>query len=357
MRAARGGVWLALVAAVLFGAPLGTAHAQDDRLSWLALELEGPLEGVRVVPARGGATELSLVPALRAGERAALEVPVPLVTALDRQHAPPPTLEILGARPGEGDAREVGWQVAPEEALWRRVPRGLWSRPRPAPAAGRPLPSKAALLAAAALGAAVLLVGRRRPVPAGLLALGGAALLGTALGPRPALERPIAVLELARSSERALWIQVAEGRIAPPPGARVLRLEVDPPGTAITLEAQAAPGESRAGWSARARGARLALHLEGPPGAAADLDPEENRLGRAAGAWRRSADGTWTWLGPWEVGSPLPEHGPQLPGGAAPPAPPGWLVSGLPQGVGALVAALEPAPGEGERWVRCVPFP
>ncbi|MBI1380829.1 MAG: hypothetical protein GC161_07060 [Planctomycetaceae bacterium] len=373
------------------------AARAENRLHWAELELRGPLDRVTLTLQRGGSTELALD--LGPGQNVRMEVPLPYRSDLDRQLLPPPEI----AAQGGGDAQWVQWEQRARESAgsrdpWRNLPRGLTARPRPAPEQRRPGPAAAALLLAgfaAAVGLWALVRDGRTsrggrssrggplvPVAAVVLGSGAAALLlGPLATPEPGGNR-VRALDLQGADGLAL---LAERGTLDPEDADVLRLEVRPADADLRFVARPAPGAARARWRAvdPAGVLEFCAFAAVPPGTAylagtADLAGERNPLGDLTGAFWRAPAGAWYGPWTWQRGAPPPPDLAALAAGGTasargplgdPPGSdaaaealvlrrfPGWLVGGLPQGVGVLVGGLEPGPDGAPRWLRLYPFP
>jgi len=316
-----------------------------------------------------------------------VEVPLPYRSDLDRQLLPAPEI----AARGGGEARWVERLAEPASARdpWTALPRGLTARPRPAPEQRRPGPAAAALLLAVfapAVGVWALWRGGSssrggnssqggRLVGVGAAALGcGAAalLLGPLATPEPGGNR-VRALEL--HGESGLLLLAERGELDPE-DTDVLRLEVRPEGADVRFVARPAPGAGRARWRAvdPAGVLEFCAFAAVPPGTAG-LVGERNQLETLTGAFWRAPGGAWHGPWTWSLGEPAPPDLAALAAGSAPEPNdrppgsdaaaealvlrrfPGWLVGGLPQGVGVLVAGLAPGPDGAPRWLRLYPFP
>jgi len=357
---------LSLVLLALVG--LSAAARGENRLWWVGLDLEGPLAGVWLEPARGGRTFVDAP--LAAGERLELEVPVPFLSALDLEYLGMPVVLVEGA----GSARVFAVEDARAQGDgWRRLPRGLVARARPAPERRRAAPAGAALVIVVGLAAAAVAAGvrpRARVTAAlALVHLGAAAALIGPLAPAAKDGGRVVAVELLGSGP-GVEVRAERGQLEAPVGV-VLALEVDPEGVAVEFAARPSLGDPRAHWVARAapgaRAPRFAAWTAGAPdpgGAGGSLAPAFNGFESLRRQDRGRPLSSWHGVGPWALGdaapSTIPFHGvgdtrrgsPQLPSGF-----PGWLLAGLPQGVGVLVADLEPEADGTPRFLRALPFP
>ncbi|MBL8860901.1 MAG: hypothetical protein JNK02_02730 [Planctomycetes bacterium] len=298
----------------------------QSRVAFAELELAGPATELRVDAGRPGFAHVAA--RLGPGESARVLVPVPVEPGLE----PTPPVLVFAT----GTARFLGWRA--REARFAGLPAALRARPAPLSGAPRVRAPAAVLLALAAAGA-LGLWRMRAPRTAAVLALCAAA--GAFLLARGALSRaaaPIEVLDGVSGSSDWQRQRAALGELVLPARGATFDLVTDPPRARVEIEAPLDPASPA---RARARGASLvAIWAEPWPGAG--LEREANELLPLAAAWLR-ADGAWTFHGPWDVGAPL---GPARSG----PPPPGWLVSGLPQGVTLVVGEVA---GAARSWVRC----
>lgn len=344
----------------------------DNRLHWAELELRGPLREVTLTLERGGSTVLELD--LGPGQTSRLEVPLGYRSALERSFLPLPSIAAVGG--GEArwlDVVDPSSVTAPDP--WAALPRGLTARPRPAPEQRRPGPGSAALALVLLAPAAGVWVFARRSASGEISPLGGAAGAGLGLAAAALLLGPLSTAAPGGNRVRGLELHgasalvlLAERGQLDPEGAQVLRLEVRPEGADIRIVARPAPGQTRARWQVEDPTGALEFcaFAPGPPGAAA-LVGERNDLETLNGAVWRSPGGEWHGPWTWRRGEPTPAALTALLAGEGPTADadvealvlrsfPGWLVGGLPQGVGVLVASLEPGPDGAPRWLRLTPF-
>ncbi|MFN0007083.1 MAG: hypothetical protein ACKVXR_04175 [Planctomycetota bacterium] len=297
------------------------------------VEVVGPVRDLVISLGQSGETRLE--GGLLAGERVRLRVPLPA-----RGEGEPdvvPRVTWLAEDPADpaGSARFLGWST--QESPLDRLPPGLRSRPRPPvgpPSTSLPLAALALLPACFLL---AILARERRAVSI-LVSLAGAALVLVLSRARDPASDSATVIELADGSDLVLEVRAsfaaAEVDSADLPSTA---LEVDPEGAPVVWVGSLVPG---APWRARAPGSTIYL-LQ-----ARDAGEEPFSL---AESWIRE-DGEWTARGAWRTGSPLPPP-------RAAPAPPGWLSSGLPQGIPVLLGRLvSGARGRGEAWIRFTGF-
>jgi hypothetical protein len=320
-----------LLAAAPVTAPQEGAEPPDAGAVRVGLELEGPLEAV-VLSEGGRPTRVDA--ALGPGERRTVEVPLTLWSPAPSgaEVAPRITLE-LRPEGAAGEAR-VGAVSDPRPDLWSAgLPATLTLRSRAPlePASPRPDPVRLVLLAAA--WAAVLGARRRRLLGLAAGALGAAAIL--AVPAPPVLEGELVVLEGDARAGRWVAVRGALDRIEVEP--RLVERGVVPwvdvlgAGAPTRWRVELDPGRAPAWWLEGA-GRRLYLLSELPGGPR--LERGRNDGPELAEVWVREPSGGWTGHGRWPAGQPLP---PERPGDP----PPGWLATGLPQGIGVLLARLD----------------
>jgi len=219
---------------------------------------------------------------------------------------------------------------------WRSLTPGLRARSLPAIGADWPGPDRArlALLVAAAL----LALGLRRR-PAGALAVGAAAAILIAVLPSPSSSaREVRVLEHDTASERSLEVLGGRDRVSfSVPDRGWIRCL--PSAEGIWLEVLVRGQESH--WAAHAPGARLFFQRES--GDSLEVALRGLSLERV---WVREPGEPWRVQDGWDPAGSAPFEGRE--GG---PAPPGWLVSALPQGVRVLLGEAS-GPGNRTTWVR-----
>lgn len=306
------------------------------------LEVVGPVRDLSL--SLGQAGESRIEGALLDGERLRLEVPLaargaPSIGVVPRIAWPAEDPAEIG-----GSARFLAWSE--DETRLSELPLGILSRPRPP---SGPTEIAQPLAALALLPACFLLaiLARERRATSILISLAGAALcLGLSARARGGVAAGATVLEMAEGSDLALEVRASfatatvEATDLP-----ATALEVDPEGARVVWIGSFSTGSP---WQARSPGAALYLLRA--------RDPDGRRFSRAANgvtdlaeSWVREA-GEWTVRGAWTLDSPLP---PPRPG----PPPPGWLSSGLPQGVPVLLGRMAAgAGGRGEAWIRLTGF-
>ena len=317
---------------------------QANRLHPARVRMTGPCVDP-VLETQNGRTAITIELAL--GEQVELVVPL-----ADR----PPLASLPAFRSEAGESVEfIAWE--PTLAL----DPGVAARARP-PLGEAVHPLAPAALLCTLAGLVLALALRRRPVVAVLSCLGlGIAAAVTQQAHTGAVSRPpIVVLEATRSLPEepvewtavASWFEQLELTSAEPAQVRTrpadasLEWAVLPP----------AVGGRSVAWVARAEGAALDHFSDySAPG---ELGPAGNGWGgELRSAWTRAA-GAWSAHGAWPRGGGLP------PARSGLAAPPGWLVSRLPQGPGVLVAdAGNPPPAGGwggpadvRAWIRLVGF-
>ena len=308
----------------------------ENRLWWVDLELEGPLDEIRLDAGPDGATvvALSLVP----GERRRLAVPLPVRSPLGAAALGTLSLPELVAV-GEGTARWLGWSEEQPAERIERLPAALRDRPRPplalaAPRAG--LGELAVLVAFFVAGFAL----RRRASAALVVSLVGAAIVAPFAARGPRSEPELVLLELELAEGHALRVQVARDRLALP----AERLEVEPAHARLELVLELV-GDRLRGFVTAPETRLYGLRAEG----AAALGPDANGLVDFTATWVRSADGAWSAHGAWRRGAALPAPAPPAQAGD----PPGWLRTGIPPGRAVLLGRLE---SEASAWVRASGF-
>lgn len=313
-----------------------TALAGDPGVTLGSVLLRVPGPAPQELRLEAGAGPTVLRPEVAAGERVDLQVP--FLWALDRPGLP--SAEGLGL-PGDGVELVPGGTRLPGN--WRDLPASLRGRSLP-PLEAVPVRPAPALLTGAVAGLLLVFALRRRP----FLALGAGALAAGALAavapPAELAPAGVTVLEGDGDSGRWLLVRSAPGRLEL--GAREEGwLEVRPADREVRVEADRRTGALVA--ALEAPGAELHLRRE-------RVAPRQPGRGSPGGhdfrqTWVREPGEGWRALGPWAGEQPLPEAGPEG------PAPPGWLVAGLPQGVPALVGELR-APAGQRSWLRLAPL-
>ncbi len=303
----------------------GTAHAAPQgRVAFAEYEIAGPCTDF--VLDAGVAGQTHVAGNLRVGESRRVTLPVPTTAG-----APPLEPRVESGNESAGAAfrpavRFLQW-VERDPRLARRSP-ALRARPAPAVGARRvraPVAVLALLAAAFLVGLALL----RRTGLAAILALvaGGAAF---ALA-RRGLERdapPVEVIDGLAGEGQWQRARAARDALTFPSEGPTFELATEPAHAPLRIEAEIEPGRPA---RVLVRGATLVATWSEPWPADA-LDPRANQLAPLAETWIR-ADGVWTDHGAWPAGAAL---GPAVPGSD----PPGWLVAGLPQGLGLVVGRL-----------------
>lgn len=315
-------------------AVLATVGRAQDPIGAVEVELEGPTP---VLELSAGFERTELCLELQGGESRRVLVPFLSRSNLGEDWAKPRLAEGTSAR----TAHLIPGSVEPPPA-WSSLPISLKSRGLPHLPQVRPRAGELHL--AWLVGSLLLVLGlRRRPWRAA--GLGVAAALTVFWLPNPPLEAPV-VRVLEGDGATGRWIEVVGGRER----LELARHDVGwlrhlPQGAHRHLEVAEVAGETR--WAACAEGARLFYMSE----IVAPRQP--NSAGTAghrfAEVWTRYAGGAWVARGPWHGDVPLPESS------AARAGPPGWLISGLPQGVSILAARFEAREGE-SGWLRLVGF-
>jgi hypothetical protein len=328
----------------------------------LELELEGPIERVLVRGAGPPATEILLhVPA---GGRRSLDVPLAF--------APLPGTEarVELVEPGTGRVRAGRAAHTEWERAWEDLPAGLRLRARPPMTPVAPRPGLAPLVILLASLAAALGLRRTAPRSACAAVLVGAACLGWVPLGQGAASAPLASnVVFEGHGESGAWLRVhgAVGELRIPvegSGAKSLplRVEVDPRDAEVSWSV-VEDERGRVLWIARSSRARI-FAIEAEPDVGS-LSQERNACADLDRSWSRSADGRWTAHGAWPRGTALPEarasaEAVEEEAGQPSAAPPGWLASGLPQGVPVLLGRLAPpsgtVPGSTRSWVRWIGF-
>jgi len=293
------------------------------------VEVVGPVRDLVISLGQSGETRLEGV--LLAGERVRLRVP--LAARGEGEPVVVPRLTWPAEDPGEpgGSARFLGWSA--EGSPLDRLPPGIRSRPRPPvgpPSTSLP-PAALALLPACFL---LAVYARERRAVSLLVSLAGAALVLALSRARDPASAGATVIELARGSDLALEVRASFAAASVDEALLPsTALEVEPEGARVVWTGSFHPGVA---WRARSPGCAMYL-LQAH-------DAGEKRFPLAE-AWVRD-EGEWTSRGAWSMESPLP---PPRPG----PPPPGWLSSGLPQGVSVLLGRIETGVGgRGEAWIR-----
>jgi len=313
--------FLALIAVLVTFVPL---RAQN-RVAFAEIEIEGPFQRAVILAGNAGSTLVE--GSIGVGETRRVLVPIAVDSDVGRRE---PTIAAASAR-----TRFLGWRERDDRLA--QLPSALRARPAPLSEPARVRASVAVLFVLAAGVTVGLWLARSWRLA---LAVATVASIPAFLLARSAFDRDVHAVEvldgIAGSSAwqrtRAAWDEI----VLPSRGAsfdlatgRAHAIEFEAP-LDLTLPARA-----------RARSAQfIATWPESWPADA--LARASNDLGPLGAVWVRE-EGNWTFRGPWDVGTAL---GPPVPGGP----PPGWLVSGLPQGVELLVGEVA---GDPRSFVRC----
>jgi hypothetical protein len=293
---------------------------------WLAeLEVVGPLDALRVDCGSAGETKLEL--GLLSGERRTVEVALPVRSPLGSAGLSAVVEPRIEERPEmAGSARFLGWGDPQPEAALASFPPALLARPRPAVQESLGAAGFVEIGAALVLGALVLALAERLRAAAlvGLAAVGSALLVLIALRGAAREGTLSSVLEGDLSDGppgRWLLVESASSRCD---AAAAARLEVEPAGVPLFVELDPALRTT----TFESRGARLSsLRIAAPPGRESPAP-----FGALAAVWYRAPSGELLHLGAWPEEREEPP--PPVPG----PPPPAWLLGGLPQGRGFLLA-------------------
>jgi hypothetical protein len=315
----------------------------ESRCALAEVVLEGPCAAVELDLGRAGSTRVE--GPLAAGERRTRLVPLPVFGEAPRLV---PDVRVLPLASGEdaGAARFAGWHE--DGGLSAALPHGLRARALPPVAAPqtRARPAEVLLLAGAFL-LAVLRPRRAAWVLAVSLAAAPAlyALAGAGRAPRSGTASAVRVFEGDAASGRWLQVDAAAGGLAVSPRG----LDTAHPGFELECEPArrplrwSVPLDAAAPWAVTDAEGRRTTRLvrRGELLTTRGLTRAANAWGDLEQVWLRDAEGGWASLGAWREGAPLPERAPGV-------APPGWLASGLPQGVEVLLARLAPGAFAGE---------
>ena len=283
--------------------------AAQERIDVIGIELSGPLDEVGL-EAGGGETWVRI--SLTAGERRSLDLP------------------LLAGRAGEGVLRPSllpgaeADQVSFVPGSRRRplspgaLPPRLLGRPLPGLVASDPSPgiARLALVVAAAL---VVLGVRRRPRMAFFCGLAAAAAIALLPASPPASPK-VRILEGDRATGRVLEVRGALDSLRVPvvePGWWSFR----PSSVEARIEVTARAGETS--WALEGSGARITFSRIHPARWEDAIGSLEFRR-----VWARRPGEDWRYREGWH-----PSLGNSFSGLEESLAPPGWLVSALPQGV------------------------
>ena len=310
-----------------------------------SVHFSGPLN--EVVFHIDGADVTHFVGALVAGEERELIIPFPELASRRE-----PKARIIGS----GQVEFRGWLES--EAL-PTLPGRLSHRTRPpvAAAAAR-IPTVALLLL---LGSTILALSLRRRPWGALTASVALGLAAGVLTARDGAGGRMMERLVEGDSREEFWIQIetARGEIACGTSLPA-KVEISPAGNPVRWTVRLGPdGEPR--YSIKASAATLSL-VRKLPGTAALFDRQRNDFAELEECWIRAETGGFKAHGPWKLGLSLPA--PQETGSS----PPGWLASGLPQGVPVLLGRMAERPGffgrntgsvaspAGRTWLRLTAF-
>ena len=355
-----------MIAALLLSVTGFVAVAGERGFSAVPIELEGPLERVLLRGRLPVATEVRV--SVPEGGRRRILVPLAGGSMSPVGEQLRPRVELIEPAVPEGGRVRIESALADvDETRWTELPIGLRLRSRP-PLSSKglaPWASYGTVPGALLLATLLAFAGwRRRSARAALASVSLAVVLAIVLplGPQASSREEVASVVLERAEDEDLWLRVwgGEGEVTfavdpARPEQVPLRVESEPEG--VPLRWTVGDGmEGAVTWSAHAPGARIhVVQPFAPPGL---LQPTSNEFGELAMTWFRSASGAWRSAGPWRVGDPAPRTASSrvegTEGGTS--APPGWLASGLPQGVSILLARVAEEPGQPETWLRWVGF-
>jgi hypothetical protein len=290
----------------------------QNRAFWAEFALAGPLEGVSFEV--GSAGTLHIDGALLAGEERRLVLPLPARSAAERVE---PRVVIAERDPTlRGGARFVGWRDEPSALA--KLPLGLRARASPALAAHGPIVPLSALALLAASAAIAVALRKRALLALGCALLAAVLLTLTVAAPSADGHARLCVID---GDVASAWWRISEagyGRVELRGAPGEFELAVEPAGVGLTFRASL-----DGALEARAPGAKLVVTR------ALELEPSrssriQNGLASFAEVWVREA-GAWTFRGSWSTGAALADARPG-------PDPPGWLASGLPQGIPIVLA-------------------
>jgi hypothetical protein len=294
------------------------ALAGENRLAWVDVELVGACAEVRFDC--GAAGETVLRGPFLAGESRILVVPVPVASPLGIRELGAVALPEVEVLPPGAPARlrVIGWSSSQPAARHEALPVALQNPPCPP---RLDLPSRAGLpelllVFSFGLWSTSVRTRRRALFWVGPLVAAGAFALARGRG---AEEGASQVLAFDARAGTARLVTCGPGRLP-----LLEWLEVEPEGAFLRFECRANGEAFVATPGVRCRSAEVV--------ALPDLLGSTNRFGEDLRAtWTRSATGSFQGHGPWPRGTVLSA-------GAPSPAPPGWLASGLPQGLPVLLA-------------------
>ncbi len=304
---------------------MGSSLAQGGQKNlWnpIRLQLVGPLDSVRIDCGAAGETRLEIN--LSSGESRDLQVPLVIEPSFVD-----PKVDVSWEGTGS-----VQWPATEE---LKAPPFVAPSRlPLPVVPVAVPVLPMAAILGLVAL-ALLMLFLRGKPGPRFAVTLVGSALLLWQVGVvHPAPPGFVRIIEMGGAGTWNVFDSARE--VIPHQPGQSIRLQVKPASTPVTWWVTERAGSLAI--EARAGGALLRKQSTMKPGMLR-LQKEQNALGNLESSWVREGSGQWTHRGPWPLGLALPDR---VPDGAPPP---GWLVTGLPQGPEIWVARF--AEGAGPR--------
>jgi hypothetical protein len=328
-------------AVLAIGAALPSAIS-SGRIAVAEIELKGPFDGATLELSGQGRTRIE--GRLLAAEARVLSVPVPESASgirleprvrLDRDAGD------LDARSGR--VRFVRWRDE-ESSPAPGVPPGLLARPRPPLSSADPAAS-GGMLACLAASLVIGLALRKKPYAA--LAFGVASgVLAFALGPRTPEAGAQRVKVEEGDAQSSIWLEVeaARERISAGAGDEPFRLETRPEDARIECRVAL---DRTASWEIAAKRALLYKLTPFSPGDRS-FTRDANRWSDLDATWVRE-EGSWTARGAWSRGERLPDA-------IRDDEPPGWLVSGLPQGVPVLLGRVRSSRSESPIFVRVSGF-
>ena len=326
---------LALVAALVPALVTAPRQQGDRNRLWLVeVELRGPCESVRLDCGPDGETRLAGPFSGAEERRLRLAVPVraPLGAA-GLAALPLPRAELVPAD-AAGTVRVVGWSVEQPAERLARVAGAGFEGARPPVSSSPPRAHAPELLLVLASGALLARL-RRRPLACASLALALALAVFALARSRTGASPTVRVVAWEAGDSSAVEVRARAGELELPCDA----LEATPDGTPLVLELARAGTEG----VARAPAGRLFAFASA---AVPALTAARNDGDALAEVWTRGAGGEWRAHGPWPAGTPLGAA--TVEAGADPP---GWLASGLPPGLPALLGRTA-----GGVWLRCLGF-
>lgn len=309
---------------------MGLSLAQGEQKNlWnpVRLQLVGPLDSVRIDCGAAGETRLEIP--LLSGERRDLQVPLVIEPSFVDSK-----VDVSWEGSGSVSWPSTGELNAPPYVAHSNLP-------LPVVPVAAPVLLLPAILGLVAL-ALLLLFLRCKPGLMVAATVAGSALLLLQVGDvNPNTPGLVRIIEMGSEDmgSAGSWKVFDSALDAMPhqPGQSI-RLQVKPASAPVTWLVTEQAGSLAI--EARAGGALLRKQSTMKPGMLR-LQKDQNALGNFESSWVREVSGQWTARGPWTLGLALPDP---VPGGAQPP---GWLVTGLPQGPEIWVARF--AEGAGPR--------